>query len=174
MGLLKLARNYADYNFWATQKFTDWLKTKSNDLLHTEIPSSYPSIVKTVAHIWQTEEYWYRILSEKPTTHDKRKIEDLTTQQIMEGWPKSAKRLSDLIRSFSESDLVIPIQIESPWFECELPKYEYLMQVINHGTYHRGQIVTIGRNIGVTDASNTDYNFYNVVKQSKPTDEVNR
>lgn len=57
------------------------------------------------------------------------------------------------------------MKIESPWFQCNLPKYDYLMQVINHGTYHRGQIVTIGRNIGITDATNTDYNFYNVVKK---------
>jgi uncharacterized damage-inducible protein DinB len=45
-------------------------------------------------------------------------------------------------------------------------KYEYLLRVVNHGTYHRGQIVTMGRNIGTTDASNTDYNFYNIVKSS--------
>jgi uncharacterized damage-inducible protein DinB len=73
--------------------------------------------------------------------------------------------LKHLINSFSEEDLVKEVKITNPWFECELPISEYLIQVINHGTYHRGQIVTMGRNIGITDASNTDYNFYNVVKQ---------
>jgi uncharacterized damage-inducible protein DinB len=36
------------------------------------------------------------------------------------------------------------------------------MQVMNHSTYHRGQIITIGRNLGFTDAPMTDYNFYNI------------
>jgi uncharacterized damage-inducible protein DinB len=56
------------------------------------------------------------------------------------------------------------------WFQCDLPEYEYLMQVINHGTYHRGQIVAIGRNIGITDVTNTDYNFYNPVKEQANKD----
>jgi uncharacterized damage-inducible protein DinB len=75
--------------------------------------------------------------------------------------------LAELIKSLSEEELTKKIKIESPWFQCELPKYDYLLQVINHGTYHRGQIVTIGRNIGITDATNTDYNFYNVVNAPK-------
>jgi uncharacterized damage-inducible protein DinB len=170
MGLLKLATNYADYNFWAAQKFTDWLSTKSDDLLQKETSSSYPSIIQTVNHIWETGEYWYSIIAEKPEKNDKQKVEDLETKQILDGWLKSAKRLSELIHSFSEEDLMKSVKIDSPWFKCELPKYEYLMQAINHGTYHRGQIVTIGRNIGITDATNTDYNFYNVVVQSEQTE----
>ncbi len=73
----------------------------------------------------------------------------------------------DLIHSLSDDDLMKEVKIVNPWFECELPVSDYLIQVINHGTYHRGQIVTIGRSIGITDASNTDYNFYNVIKTQK-------
>ena len=164
MQLIKLATNYADYNFWAAQKFTKWLSMKPDDLLQKEIPSSYPSIIKTVNHILETEIYWYSIISEIPKTNDERKIEELSTEQILKGWLKSAKGITELIHSFSKQDLMKLIKVESPWFQCELPKYEYLMQLINHGTYHRGQIVTIGRNIGITDAMNTDYNFYNVEK----------
>lgn len=75
--------------------------------------------------------------------------------------------MTELIKSFSEEELSKEVKIESPWFQCNLPRYEYLIQVINHGTYHRGQIVTIERNIGITDATNTDYNFYNIVKGNR-------
>ncbi|MGG6230454.1 DinB family protein [Tenacibaculum sp. SDUM215027] len=164
MALTKLATNYVDYNFWVAQKFTKWLSTKPDELLDKEIPSSFSTILKTIKHIWDTEVYWYSILAEKPIANDGQKNENLSTSQIMNGWLESSKRLSDLIHSFSEKDLMKSVKIESPWFQCELPKYEYLIQVINHGTYHRGQIVTIGRNVGITDATNTDYNFYNVMK----------
>ncbi|TDQ25433.1 DinB family protein [Tenacibaculum caenipelagi] len=167
MALTKLATNYTDYNFWNTQKFTKWLSTKPDEILTKEVPSSFSTILKTIKHISDTEEYWYSILAEEPKTNNEQKVEDLSTEQIMDGWLKSSQRLSELIHSFSEKDLMKLVKIESPWFQCELPKYEYLMQVINHGTYHRGQIVTIGRNVGITDATNTDYNFYNVVKQSE-------
>ena len=37
-----------------------------------------------------------------------------------------------------------------------------------HLCLHRGQLTTIGRNLGLTDVPTTDYNFYNmVVKQGR-------
>jgi len=48
-------------------------------------------------------------------------------------------------------------------------KYQLLLMpqhCINHGTYHRGQIITIARNIGITDPPTTDYNYYNMVLKS--------
>lgn len=162
MSLKKLMTNYANYNLWVNQQFVNWLSPKSDELLHKELPSSYSSIIKTLNHIWATEEYWYAIIAETPE-FDKRENAVLVTDEIFKGLVNRSTQLAQLIASLSEEELSKKVKIESPWFQCEFPKYDYLMQVINHGTYHRGQIVTIGRNIGITDASNTDYNFYNVV-----------
>lgn len=162
MSLKKIMTNYADYNLWVNQQFVNWLSVKSDELLHKEVASSYSSIIKTLNHIWATEEYWYSIIAET-SEFDKRENTELITKEIFEGLVNRSVRLSEYIKSLSEEELSRKIKIESPWFQCELPICDYLLQVVNHGTYHRGQIVTIGRNIGITDASNTDYNFYNVV-----------
>lgn len=135
-------------------------------IAYAEVASSYPSIIKTLDHIWATEEYWFSVISETPMIQ-KKEIGELSKDQIFAGLLSSSAKLRDLIHSMSEEDLIKEVKITNPWFECELPISDYLLQVINHGTYHRGQIVTIGRNIGITDASNTDYNFYNVVKNQK-------
>lgn len=166
MGLKNLMTNYAEYNLWVNQQFVKWLTSKSDELLHKEVPSSFSSIVKTLNHIWATEEYWYSIIAET-SEFDKREIEELLTTDVFNGLLNRSSQLAQLIKSFTEEELSKNIKIESPWFQCDLPKYEYLMQVINHGTYHRGQIVTIGRNIGITDATNSDYNFYNVIKEQQ-------
>ena len=68
---------------------------------------------------------------------------------------------------YDQNQLLKKVKVESPWFKSDLPKYEYFQHLIIHGTYHRGQIVTIGRNIGITDAPMTDYNYYNVYKEQK-------
>jgi uncharacterized damage-inducible protein DinB len=155
--------NYADYNLWVNQQFVNWLSPKSDELLYAEVPSSFSTIMKTLDHIWSTEEYWFSVISE--TSLLEKKLEsELSKEEILSGLLNSSKKLADFINSLSEEDLVKKVKIINPWFECELPISDYLLQVINHGTYHRGQIVTMGRNIGITDASNTDYNFYNVVK----------
>jgi len=163
MRLKNIMSNYADYNLWVNQQFVNWLSPKSDELLYAEVPSSFSTIMKTLDHIWSTEEYWFSVISE--TSLLEKKLEsELSKEEIFSGLLNSSKKLADFINSLSEEDLVKKVKIINPWFECELPISDYLLQVINHGTYHRGQIVTMGRNIGITDASNTDYNFYNVVK----------
>lgn len=164
MSLKQMMTNYAEYNLWVNQQFSNWLSAKSDELLHQEVVSSFSSIIKTLNHIWATEEYWYSVIAETPE-FDKREVTELITAEILEGLVHRSKCLAQYIASLSEEELTKTIKIDNPWFQCELPRYEYLLQVVNHGTYHRGQIVTMGRNIGITDASNTDYNFYNVTKQ---------
>lgn len=166
MSLKKIMTNYAHYNLWVNQQFVNWLSPKAEDLLVKEVASSYPSIVKTLLHIWETEEYWYSVIAETVPNEKKENV-DLSIKEIFEGLLQSSTRLAQHINLLSEEQLAKEIKIENPWFQCELPLSEYLLQVVNHGTYHRGQIVTIGRNVGITDASNTDYNFYNVVKNNK-------
>ena len=164
MSLKQMMTNYAEYNLWVNQQFSNWLSAKSDELLHQEVVSSFSSIIKTLNHIWATEEYWYSVIAETPE-FDKREVTELITAEILEGLVHRSKCLAQFIASLSEEELTKTIKIDNPWFQCELPRYEYLLQVVNHGTYHRGQIVTMGRNVGITDASNTDYNFYNVTKQ---------
>lgn len=167
MSLQKLVTNNANYHLWATQKFVDWLAPKPDELLHQEVPSSFNSIIKTLNHIWATDEYWYAIIAETPDYLKRRDITEFDSREILEGIVHRAKAINKLIASYKESELSKCIKIETPWFKCDLPKYEYLQHLVNHATYHRGQIVTIGRNIGITDAFNTDYNFYNVYKQGQ-------
>ena len=163
MSLKNIMSNYADYNLWVNQQFVNWLSPKSDELLYAEVPSSFSTIMKTLDHIWSTEEYWFSVISETSLL-EKKPESELSKEEIFSGLLNSSKKLADFINSLAEEDFVKKVKIINPWFECELPISDYLLQVINHGTYHRGQIVTMGRNIGITDASNTDYNFYNVVK----------
>ncbi|WP_166921218.1 DinB family protein [Flavobacterium poyangense] len=163
MSFKNIMTNYAEYNLWVNQQFVNWLSTKSEELLHKEVPSSFSSIVKTLNHIWATEEYWYSVIAET-SEFDKRENQELITAEILEGLVNRSTKLAEFIKSLSEEQLLKKVKIENPWFQCEQPISDYLLQVVNHGTYHRGQIVTMGRNIGITDATNTDYNFYNVVK----------
>lgn len=167
MSLQKFMANNACYHAWATQKFVDWLSPKPDELLHKEVPSSFNSIIKTLNHIWATDEYWYAIIAETQNYIKRRDITEFDSKEIFEGIVNRASEINHLIASYSEEELSKTVKIETVWFKCELPKYEYLQQLVNHGTYHRGQIVTIGRNIGITDASNTDYNFYSVYRQAR-------
>jgi len=165
MSLKTLITKSAEYNNWVVNKYIDWLADKSDDQLNQEVPSSFPTILKTLNHILQTQEYWWSHISESNDFDFEKKR--TTKEEIFEALRRSSVQLVDYINKLSELDLEKNIKVESPWFQCDFTKYEYIQQLILHGTYHRGQIVTMGRAIGITDAPMTDFNYWNIYKDQE-------
>jgi len=162
MHLQKLMTNYAAYNLWANETLVAWLKSKPKELLEKEVPSSFPGIVKTLNHIWAVEEFWYSVVTENKPTGSRYKAEHLDTDEVLDGVLPQSRSLADYVNTLSEEDLLRKVYLDTPWVKGELPRYEFLQHVLNHSTYHRGQAVTIGRNLGFTDAPMTDYNYFNM------------
>ncbi len=166
MSILKLMRNVADYNNWVTQQYINWLAVQSDEALHTELPSSFPSILLTLDHIWQTQEYWVDIITESKTFVFNPDRSGITKEAIFEGYAASSKRLAAYVAGLTEAGVEKTVKIEQEYFSCNYEKYEYIHHIINHGFYHRGQIVTMGRVVGVNDAPMTDYNFYKIMTEA--------
>ncbi|MBO9200837.1 MULTISPECIES: DinB family protein [Niastella] len=155
-----LMKNYANYNLWANTTLLRWLKSKPQAELAQEVASSFPSIQLTLLHIWQTERYWLHIIKKQ----DQPPYSEFngTLQDLFDSLLKTSGELATYINSMTDETVQERTFIESPWFSCDFRNFEYIVQVANHSTYHRGQIITIGRNLGYTDAPMTDYNLYNI------------
>lgn len=162
MGLTGLMTNYANYNLWANNALVNWLKTKPKELLEKEVASSFPSMKLTLLHIWKTQAYWLSIMN-------KTLYKEMDDDQVMEitavltGILSQSAELSEFVEGMSVYKMEEQILIVNPWFQSDFPAFEYMMHCFNHSTYHRGQLVTIGRHLGFTDAPMTDYNYYNVL-----------
>lgn len=167
MSILKLMKNTADYNNWVAQQYINWLSEKTDAVLNTETPSSFPTLLLTLDHIWQTQEYWVDIITERNAFEFNPDRSGITKEVIFEGYAASSKRLAEYIAGLSEADVAKTVKIEQAYFSCDYEKYEYIHHIINHGLYHRGQIVTMGRALGITDAPMTDYNFYKVMTEAQ-------
>lgn len=166
MNLKNLITHTVQYNNWVVNKYIGWLSAKSDEQLNQEVISSFPTILKTLHHIWQTQEYWWSHIAENDE-FDFKKISSKTTKdEIFSGIKSNSEKLMKYVEGLSEEDLAKNVKIESPWFQCDFSKYEYIQHIIMHGIYHRGQIVTMGRNVGITDAPMTDYNFWNIYKDA--------
>lgn len=159
--MVYLMQNYVNYNLWANERLVNWLRTKPEEVVKREVPSSFPSIQKTLVHIWQTQRYWLSILrkEEMPQSNDEY-TGDL--EDTYAGILAQSKELADFVSAMTDKDVHDTTLIVSPWFQSDFQNFEYIIHAVTHSTYHRGQITTIGRNLGFTDAPMTDYNFYNV------------
>ncbi|ROI01210.1 MULTISPECIES: DinB family protein [unclassified Chryseobacterium] len=167
MSLKTLINKSVQYNNWVVNQYIDWLSTKSDEQLNQETISSFPTILLTLHHIWQTQEYWWSYISENNDYDSVQTSAATSKEEVFNAIRNNSQKLVDYVASLSEEDLEKTVKIESQWFQCDFSKYEYIQHAIIHGTYHRGQIVTMGRNIGITDAPMTDFNFWNVYKDQK-------
>jgi len=162
MNLQTSITNLANYNLWVNQQYVNWLSAKTEEQLNHEVPSSFSSLLKTLNHIWAIEAYWFSLITQQADVEDRYGVEDLKAAEVFEGLINRSTQLADAIKSLTEADLQEQIKVVAPWFEANLSRAEYLQHLVNHSTYHRGQIVTIGRNAGLTDAPMTDYLFYSI------------
>ena len=157
--IVYLMKNYADYNLWANATLVNWLRKKPAAILEREVPSSFTTIKSTIVHIWSAQCYWLSVIKRSEPV-----FEEFTgtLDDAFKALVEQSDEFADYIKEMTDTDLEDTNLVVSPWFQCDFQNFEYIMQVVNHGTYHRGQIVTIGRNLGFTDAPMTDYNFYNI------------
>lgn len=150
---------YARYHVWANKRITTLLQTLSEEQLDATLISSFPSIRKTVLHAFGAEDVWMQrlLMQEHPVwkgDHHEGSFESLS---------KSWIEVSKALLQFAER------QLEDRSFKHVLQYYnskkEYfkqdvgsiLLHVFNHASYHRGQLVTLMRQVGCTKIPNTDF-----------------
>jgi len=137
---------YARYNQWANEKLVNVVKTQTPELLEKEIASSFNSIKKTILHMADAEYIWHiRLTNGMPD-----KIPGKSDAGI-EALAKMDQLLLDFISSKDENFFKQDTSYKSlkgdPFTSNN---FSILWHVFNHGTFHRGQVVTMLRNGGYT------------------------
>ncbi len=146
--------DYALYNIWANNRLTNNLSKQDDKLLTKELIGSYPTIRKTILHIWFAEAGWLSLLNENGWDTKKVTKFSETNQVLFKEWKNTSE---DFNRFISKADLEKEIQFEHKEEKFSIPAREIAQTVFNHGSYHRGQIVMMMHQLGITKIPQTDY-----------------
>ncbi|QHS60682.1 DinB family protein [Chitinophaga agri] len=153
--------SYAAYNRWANNRIADVLKKLPDTQLDQETGSSFGTLRKTIYHMWDAESLWYQRLelaeqAVKPATGFKGSFADACTH-----WLRQSAQLADWVRDVQPARLNHVVAYYNTRKQyCKSTVIEILMQVFNHATYHRGQLVTLLRQAGITKIPVTDYSAF--------------
>ena len=153
----EILQQYVAYNTWANQRLFDCIINLSDDQVDREIISSFSSIKKTVCHIWDAESIWWQRLklSERISRPSEEFSGSLT--EMIRKLNQQSIEWKDWIDNSSETQLQHVFAYQNTKREqFKQPVYEMLMHLFNHGTYHRGQLVTLLRQTGVDKIPATD------------------
>ena len=156
-----LLQQYAAYNLWANQKILDCINNLSDDQLKREINSSFSSVYKTVLHMWFAEDAWWQRLKlaeqlVMAADNFEGPFSELQQQLIRRSadWAQWAAEATEtrLTHVFAYQN--------SKKEQFKQPVYEVMLHVFNHATYHRGQLVTMLRQLGVDKIPSTDFTSF--------------
>ncbi len=154
----ELLKQLATYNCWASQKIADTILSLPDEKQVAEVPSSFNILQNTILHMWDAESIWWQRMKMherfvrpsdnfKGTTRDA--VNGLMSQsRLWEGWVNTA------------SDLVLDHVFQyynSKKENFKQPIWQMLLHVFNHGTYHRGQLINMLRQLGVVKIPETDF-----------------
>jgi uncharacterized damage-inducible protein DinB len=149
------------FNVWANSKTEEVLRQVSDQIYFRENKSSFPSIAKTVLHMWGAQNIWLRRLKgESLTTWPHEPNQDSKEGQL-NGLVQSAQNILDLVTSKDDAflnSLYSYTNMKGEPFRDSVE--DTLFHVVNHSTYHRGQIITMLREAGVTNVVGTDLIHY--------------
>lgn len=154
-----------DYHVWANEKFFGHLKELREDIYQNEVDSVFPSISDVFAHMYLVDNLWLGAMSGKAFDEIRKSIgrwTEETKDKNVQEMESMFANLSREYRAFLEGreDLDKETVIEHPQFgSLKAPLSELVRHVVNHGTYHRGNITAMLRQLGQKGAS-TDYIFY--------------
>ena len=145
------------YTVWATTKLSQILENLNESLLKKETPSSFNTIEKTVLHIWDADLVWFRRLQGESLTEWPSKDFKGNKIVLLAGWLQNTKDLKDFIASQGDEYLRSQVNYKNtsgvPYSNTV---EEIIYHVVNHGTFHRGQIITMLRANGITELAGNE------------------
>jgi uncharacterized damage-inducible protein DinB len=146
-----------DYNRWATRRLLDAAEALPADQLRRDMKSSFPSLLDTFAHMIGAEWVWLeRWRGTSPTAFPD--AASLDSVRAVRGrfdtlWREQQGFLDGLEDGDERRDVAFKTFKGDP----DKRQLDDLMRhVVNHATYHRGQVVTMLRQLGATPPA-TDY-----------------
>ncbi len=157
-----------EYNIWANRRATKAASALSVEKFNQKMGSSFSSVRDTLVHIFAADRVWFaRFQGESPSAFpDDSGITDAAN--LDQQWRALEPRLLEWVRGLTQEDLDRVITYKTMKFgEYSNPLWESMQHVVNHGTYHRGQITTMLRQLGAEPILTDLMHYYREVSTAE-------
>ena len=136
------------YNDWANKKMLSAVGQLENEEFIQDLSSSFKSIRDTMVHFLGAEELWLsRWMGEQGRTL--LNPDDFPTYSSLANRGDNFRdQLQGFLVSLTEEDLMEEISYKNiKGLSCSLELWKQMLHVTNHSSYHRGQVVTMLRQL---------------------------
>jgi len=162
-------REQFDYNAWANRRMFDALAQLPAEQYMRDLKSSFGSIHGTLCHIVWAEQLWLNRWLGKPApgTPQGRDLAALADARVR--WEEIDAARAVFLDGFTEKRLSDEITIQPTSGGAHAHTFRQMfLHAVDHSSYHRGQIVTMLRQLDVKPPSTGMMGFFRERKNLTP------
>lgn len=136
------------YNRWANEQIFAAAAVLGEEPLGRDLGSSFPSILETMRHFVAAEWIWLRRWKGESPPAMPDRLRAAGFEGIRAYWREVASEQAAYLDSLKESDLDVEIGYRNlRGDDLAFPLWHMLRHVVNHSSYHRGQVTTMIRQL---------------------------
>ena len=138
-----------EFNAWADRRMLGAVAAVKKEEFLRPMGSSFGSLRDTAAHIYGAEWVWLERFQGRSPGSLPHAAEFQDVESLREKWAGLESRLLGFVGSLTQEDLNRVMEYKTLKFGVySNPLWQSMQHVVNHGTYHRGQVTTLLRQLG--------------------------
>jgi uncharacterized damage-inducible protein DinB len=146
---LQDVRTLLDYHYWARDRMFEALEPLTAEQYSHELVSSFRSIHETVVHTYSAEWNWYsRWTGTSPTDHlAGSRYPDVAS--LRRDWVATEAQVRAFVDAAGDEGLARIYEYKMfNGTPTASPLWQMAQHIVNHASYHRGQVTTMLRQLG--------------------------
>jgi uncharacterized damage-inducible protein DinB len=159
--MIKDIRTLFDYDIWATDRTLESVSSVPTDKYLEDLKSSHGGIHGTLVHIYSSNVIWLQRWkgSSAPSPATSREI--LSLESLKSHWKEYQSNLDSYFESLDDAKLNGFLSYNDLKGNRQAePLFQQMQHLINHSSYHRGQIVTMLRQVASKPIGTDLITFY--------------
>ena len=138
------------FNRWANSKMLEACRKLTPQQYAAEPATGWSPVRSTVYHLVVVTDVWSRTLAGDPDTSFPAEAEAPGVDDAERILDRAYRLLDSLLPKLGQEDLAAPRRFSRPEWTVVAPPWLVLRHVVNHTTYHRGQIASKLKRFGVS------------------------
>ena len=147
------------FNRWANSKMLDACRKLTPEQYSAEPVPGWSSVRVTVWHIAVVTDGWLRGLVNDPDESFPTEAELATVDDAQRILERAYGRFDQLLPTLTAERLAAPVTLQRRGRSATLPPWVVLRHIVNHTTYHRGQVASKLKRFGIQQAE-SDFVFW--------------
>jgi len=158
-------RTLLDYHYWARDRLLEAVEALDAATFTAPRESSFSSIRDTLAHTCLAELVWYSRWQGRPPSSFPALDQFADAASLRTAWRELEEQVRAFIEPMSDADMTRVVHYRMfSGAEAASPIGQMVQHLVNHASYHRGQVTTMLRQAGAKPAKSMDLiTFYREV-----------